>query len=127
MNQKKLSIRPVLQISSIIPEENFQNKTLRPILKLQNDIIVPFFIAFCKKQKTSIDSFRKEDFFNNVFTFIKKNTVLRNQLIGLVLGQFTTEELAMYLEKDTAYNKRILQMVAQRIVDNLKTTKTNNK
>jgi len=127
MNQKKLSIRPVLQISSIIPEENFQNKTLRPILKLQNDIIVPFFIAFCKKQKTSIDSFRKEDFFNNVFTFIKKNTVLRNQLIGLVLGQFTTEELAMYLEKDTAFNKRILQMVAQRIVDNLKTTKTNNK
>ena len=62
-----------------------------------------------------------------MFTFIKKNTVLRNQLIGLVLGQFTTEELAMYLEKDTAYNKRILQMVAQRIVDNLKTTKTNNK
>lgn len=32
-------------------EEIFQNKTLRPILKLQNDLFVQVFINYATKQK----------------------------------------------------------------------------
>ena len=32
-------------------EEIFQNKTLRPILKLQNDLLVQVFINYSLKQK----------------------------------------------------------------------------
>jgi len=99
MNSKKLSIRPELALSSSIPDEDFQNKTLRPILKLQHDIIVLLFTSFCKKQK------------------IKKNAVLRNQCIGLVIGQFTTDEFTIYIKNESEFNKRILNMTAQRIAD----------
>ncbi len=117
MNHKKLSIRPELNLSSNIPNEDFQNKTLRPILKLQHDIILLLFKSSCKKQKIKIDEIKKGEFLTSVQTIIKKNTVLRNQLIGLVLGQFTTNEFEVYVSNDSEFNKRILNMTAQRIAD----------
>ncbi|WP_406745628.1 hypothetical protein [Tenacibaculum maritimum] len=48
MDNKKLSIRPALNLSSTIPIEDFQNRTLRPILKLQHSFILQmaaFFVA----------------------------------------------------------------------------------
>jgi len=117
MNSKKLSIRPELALSSSIADEDFQNKTLRPILKLQHDIIVLLFTSFCKKQKIKITEIKKEEFLGSVQNIIKKNAVLRNQCIGLVIGQFTTDEFTIYIKNESEFNKRILNMTAQRIAD----------
>jgi len=127
MNNKKLSIRPELKLSSNIADEDFQNKTLRPILKLQHDIILLLFTSFCKKQKIKIIEIKKEEFLRSVQTIIKKNTVLRNQSIGLVLGQFTTDEFNIYIKKNSEFNKRILNMIGQRIADNQSEIKQTNK
>ncbi len=118
MQDNRVSIRPVLNLSSVQEEENFQNTTLRPILKLQNDLIMSLFLHFCKKQKIVMSKIAKEYFQQEVTALIKKNAVLRNQLLGIIIGQFTQEEFAVYVEKDSEFNKRILSMMGKRIYDN---------
>ena len=49
-------------------EELFQNKTLRPILKLQNDLFVSVFIQYSKKQKSvffNLSNSNKEIYIEN--------------------------------------------------------------
>ena len=117
MDNKKLSIRPVLNLGSKSVDEDFQNRTLRPILKLQHSIILHVFAHFSNKQKTDIAGLTLEKLDSYVRTTTKKNTVLRNQLLGLIIGQFTDDEFETYILNDSEFNKRILTMIGQRITD----------
>lgn len=117
MDNKKLSIRPVLNLGSKSVDEDFQNRTLRPILKLQHCIIVQVFTHFSNKQKTDITGLTQEKLDSYVRSTTKKNTVLRNQLLGLIIGQFTEDEFETYILNDSEFNKRILTMIGQRITD----------
>lgn len=47
---------------------------------------------------------------------IFKNPALRNLFIGMVIGQFTTEEMTIYFENQKAINKRIIDMLAVRFL-----------
>ncbi|WP_299125853.1 glyoxalase [uncultured Tenacibaculum sp.] len=129
MDNKKISIRPVLNLTSKIPIEDFQNRIVRPILKLQHDLILQFFIFYCNKQKVKISHLEKESFQNLVDTIIKKNINFKNQLLGSIIGQFTIKEFEFYKDNDAEINKRILTMIGQRISDSqleIKNFKTNN-
>ncbi|QXP74559.1 glyoxalase [Tenacibaculum sp. AHE15PA] len=129
MDSNKISIRPVLNLSSEIPVEDFQNKTIRPILKLQHELLLQFFVFFCKNQKVDILNVEKEKFNKAVNNITKKNINLKNQFLGLIIGQFTVGEFEFYKENNTDINKRILTMIGQRIKDSqleIKDFKTNN-
>ena len=117
MDNKKLSIRPVLNLGSKSIDEDFQNRTLRPILKLQHSIILKVFTHFAHKQKTDVAVFSFEKLEMHVRSVTRKNTVLRNQLLGLIIGQFTEDEFDIYALNDAEFNKRILTMIGQRITD----------
>ncbi|MCG8803645.1 glyoxalase [Tenacibaculum finnmarkense] len=117
MDSNKISIRPVLNLSSEIPVEDFQNKTIRPILKLQHELLLQFFIFFCKNQKVDIINIEKEKFNKAVNSITKKNINLKNQFLGLIIGQFTVGEFEFYKDNNTDINKRILMMIGQRIKD----------
>ncbi|MCD8449985.1 glyoxalase [Tenacibaculum dicentrarchi] len=117
MDSNKINIRPVLNLSSEIPVEDFQNKTIRPILKLQHELLLQFFIFFCKSQKVDIVHIEKEKFNKAVNSITKKNINLKNQFLGLIIGQFTVGEFEFYKDNNTDINKRILMMIGQRIKD----------
>ncbi|CAL2078228.1 conserved hypothetical protein [Tenacibaculum dicentrarchi] len=117
MDSNKINIRPVLNLSSEIPVEDFQNKTIRPILKLQHELLLQFFIFFCKSQKVDIINIEKEKFNKAVNSITKKNINLKNQFLGLIIGQFTVGEFEFYKDNNTDINKRILMMIGQRIKD----------
>lgn len=120
INSKKLSIRPKLNLSSTIPDEDFQNKTIRPILKLQNNIVVQLFLH--KTQKSKISLTNKDLVFEWVQNCLRKDLVLKNKLLGIVVGMFTEEEFEIYQTKESEFNKRILSMLTQRISDNINKT-----
>ncbi|WP_150899834.1 glyoxalase [Tenacibaculum aiptasiae] len=116
-------------MTSKIPIEDFQNRIVRPILKLQHDLILHFFIFYCNKQKVKVLHLEKESFQNLVDTIIKKNINFKNQLLGSIIGQFTIKEFEFYKDNDAEINKRILTMIGQRISDSqleIKNFKTNN-
>ena len=96
--------------------EKFQNQVLRPILKYQQELWILevkqtlFFVQIKSKR---LKSFEYREAIKNV---IAKTPDLKNRYIGIVIGLFTADEYAFYLENKTEINKRIVQMITERIV-----------
>ena len=98
-------------------EEIFQNKTIRPVLKLQNDIFVESFINYANKYKDdffalSID--KKMAFIENA---IHKDIKYRNALKGMVIAFFTIEEFREYILNSSNLNKRMMNLLIERLKD----------
>jgi len=96
-------------------EESFQNEVLRPILKLQNDLFIVSFINYINRNKAdfynhSID--KKQSVIENV---IRKDIKFRNVLKGMVIGLFTADEYAIYIQNISNTNKRMMSMLVERL------------
>ncbi|NNC44829.1 MAG: glyoxalase [Winogradskyella sp.] len=118
-----LGIRPHIESAKIYDtmsdEESFQNKTLRPIIKLQNDLIVAVFTNYIVKHKNvfyELSQQRQLDYIENA---IHKDMKFRNSVKGMIIGQFTVEEFVLYTKNSSALNKRIMNIVKERLVSNL--------
>ncbi len=117
------SIRP--EISSIkkmaLPEsdEYFQNETLRPIIKFQNDLFIAVFKNYIRKHKNAYYGLSFENKSRYIENAIQKDIKFRNSLKGMVIGQFSVEEYQRYIENSSALNKRMMNMVIDRIKDQM--------
>ena len=116
---KLLALRPELsQVRldhQMSDHEYFQNNTLRPILKLQNDLILALFRHYIDKHKGVFYEISPERKLDYIESAIHKDMKFRNILKGLVLGQFTLEEYQTYSADSSAINKRILSMIKERL------------
>jgi hypothetical protein len=100
-------------------EEVFQNATLRPILKLQNDLIVLVFQNYVNQIKLPFKGFTVEKKMSSIATIISKDIQLQNTLKGIVIGLFTTEEYQYYSKTISNSNKRIKAMLIERLQSQL--------
>ena len=100
-------------------EEIFQNRTLRPILKLQNDLFIQVFINYAVKQKNvffSLTPEKKEAYIENV---IHRDIKFRNSLKGMIIAFFTLDEYAEYIQMSSSLNKRMMNMLIERLKSNI--------
>ncbi|ASV32185.1 glyoxalase [Maribacter cobaltidurans] len=122
-SQKLLQIRPEIPSAKILPnmsdEERFQNETLRPIIKLQNDLLLASFQNYIVKGKNSFYSLTIENRLNYITNAIQKDIKFRNSLKGMIIGQFTFEEYTEYIKNSSALNKRMMNMVIKRLQDQI--------
>ncbi|MEY4012822.1 MAG: hypothetical protein RIT22_1946 [Bacteroidota bacterium] len=100
-------------------EEVFQNATLRPILKLQNDLIVLVFQNYVNQIKLPFKDFTVDKKMSSIATIISKDIQLQNTLKGIVIGLFTTEEYHYYSKTISNSNKRIKAMLIERLQSQL--------
>lgn len=100
-------------------EEFFQNKSLRPVIKLQNELFIEVFRNYITKHKNSFHSYSVEKKLNFIENAIQKDIKLRNSLKGIVIGQFTVEEYLIYIENSSALNKRMMNIVKERMFSNI--------
>ena len=105
--------------SQSLEEEVFQNATLRPILKLQNDLIVLVFQNYVNQIKLPFKDFTVEKKMSSITTIISKDIQLQNTLKGIVIGLFTTEEYHYYSKTISNSNKRIKAMLIERLQSQL--------
>ncbi|MGB7841750.1 MAG: glyoxalase [Salinimicrobium sp.] len=118
-----LQIRPEIP-GAIVSEkmssqEQFQNQTLRPVIKLQNDLLVEAFRNYVSKHKNvfyDLDVERRLLYIENA---IQKDIKFRNSLKGMIIGQFTTAEYRSYITDSSALNKRMMNLVKERIQSNI--------
>lgn len=96
-------------------EEVFQNKTLRPILKLQNDLFIQVFINYAMKQKNVFFSLTPEKKMAYVENVIQRDIKFRNSLKGMVIAFFTLDEYAEYIQNSSNLNKRMMNMLIERL------------
>ncbi len=122
-SQKLLQIRPEIPSAKILPnmsnDERFQNETLRPIIKLQNDLLLASFQNYIVKGKNSFYTLNIENRLNYITNAIQKDIKFRNSLKGMVIGQFTLEEYETYIKNSSALNKRMMNMVIKRLQDQI--------
>lgn len=96
-------------------EEKFQNITLRPILKMQNDLFVEVFRNYINKHKNDFYSFSVDKKLHFIENAIQKDIKFRNALKGMVIGLFTLEEYMEYIKNSSNLNKRMMHMVIERL------------
>ena len=97
-----------------LSEEAFQNSTLRPILKFQNDLLLQVFINYAVKQKGlffTLSPDKMEKYIENV---IQKDIKFRNALKGIIIGIFTVEEYSNYIKNSSSLNKRMMTLLIER-------------
>ena len=122
MNDKQ-SIRPIIKNISVTgnqrPEERFQNKVLRPILKLQHDLLVLFFESNTLKKKVvfaELSALKKKALIDEIF---KKDSQFKIELRGLIIGHFATDEYLEYQKMTSEINKRIMSMANERLISTI--------
>ncbi len=122
-NQNLLNIRPDILTTTINKnmsnDERFQNVTLRPIIKLQHDLFIEVFKNYIAKHKNVFYELSLENKLNYVENTIHKDMKFRNSVKGMIIGQFTTDEYKLYIQNSSALNKRMMNIVKERMLSNI--------
>jgi hypothetical protein len=114
----KLDLRAIIETKELEKstlEERFQTQTLRPVLKLQNELLLGLFKNHIIESKNTFYKLSPEN--KNLFieSSLQKNIALKNKLLGVTLGMFTVEELEIYSTQIGVFNKRISSLIIERI------------
>tara|TARA_B100000780_G_scaffold86370_1_gene59389 strand:- start:590 stop:1000 length:411 start_codon:yes stop_codon:yes gene_type:complete len=119
-----LSIRPEIKktitFDSMNSDERFQNETLRPILKLQNPLLISVFTNYIKKRKGVFYDLSLEKKITYIENSLIKDQKFRSFLKGLIIGHFTVAEYQKYSLNSSSLNKRIINMLIKRLQHQVK-------
>ena len=116
-----LRIRPVLkktlEFDTMSVEERFQNSTLRPVIKLQNPLLIEVFRNYINKHKGVFYELGLEKRLAYMENALMKDQKFRNALKGMIIGQFTVDEYLNYIKNSSSLNKRMMQLLLDRLKD----------
>lgn len=96
-------------------EEKFQNLTLRPILKFQNEIILEIFANYIKEFKGDFNQFKIEKRIKFIEDALQKDQKLKNLYKGIIVGHFTLDEIQEYHLNKSSVNRRIYSLIIERL------------
>lgn len=112
--------RPVLEDlikDNMSALELFQNKTLRPVIKMQHDLLIASFNTYKAKRKIDFSSLTDQKKRSKTKAVFVKDINYKNLTLGFIIGAFSLEEFAYYSLNASELNKRIIQIVIQRVQD----------
>ncbi|AZQ44177.1 glyoxalase [Nonlabens ponticola] len=100
-------------------DEQFQNRTLRPVAKLQHDLLIQVFHNYIRKHKNvfyGLTAVKRVDYIENA---VNRDQKFRNSLKGIIIGMFTMPEYASYIANSSALNKRMMNIVRERLISSI--------
>ena len=109
-------IPSIKRLESMTDIEKFQNDVIRPILKYQHAVIVGYAISKAVNRNSefpNLIAIEKERYLDKVTL---KDSKIKQELNGMVLGLMTVEEMNKYLAIESEYKRRINTMIRERIV-----------
>lgn len=118
------SIKTFQQMGS---EEKFQNQTLRPIIKLQNPLLLAVFKNYIVKHKGVFYDLSLEKRLAYIENATFKDQKFRNALKGMIIGHFTVKEYNEYSQYSSSLNKRMMNMVVERLKNQVEYFEPNEK
>jgi hypothetical protein len=114
--------RPVLEDlikDNMSALELFQNQTLRPVIKMQHDLLIASFNTYKAKRKIDFSSLTDQKKRSKTKAVFVKDINYKNLTLVFIIGAFSLEEFAYYSLNTSELNKRIIQIVIQRVQDSL--------
>ncbi|OGX87493.1 hypothetical protein BEN47_10665 [Hymenobacter lapidarius] len=112
-----LALRPLINVEATDAAgtvAHFLHTTLRPVLKLQNDLLLAVVADFVLDHHITL---RPTDQHHQLTELLGRNTKLRYTVVGLITGAFTTAEYAFYRLHRPEVNRRLLEMALRRMLD----------
>lgn len=114
-----LSIRAELPKAKVntttLSLESFQNSTLRPIAKFQNDLMFAIFQDYIIRYKNVFLKLGTQDKLKYIENTVKKDSKFKNLIRGVFMGHFTLDEYQFYTENSSEINKRIINLTKERL------------
>lgn len=117
-NEKKLlQLRPELQLPEHPSgsEEQFQNQTLRPILKMQHALLAEMFATHIRRRKNAYFQMAPAARLEWISNAVRADQRFRNLLVGTVVGHFTLAELQTFEAHEAECARRLVNMIIQRL------------
>ena len=114
-----LALRPA--IAAELPETSsstagdFLHRTLRPVLKLQNELLLLVVADFIQEHHIPFQIASSVERERLVAELLTRNVKLRYTIIGLIRGMFTSAETAFYRQHRSELNRRLLELATQRV------------
>ena len=117
--QNLIELRPEIPGAKVTaqttPNEKFQNETLRPIAKMQSDLLIEIFRNYIERRKNVYDKLSNQKQADYIEHAVKHDAKLRNIVKGVFIGMFTQDEYITYIENHRALNKRITNLTIERL------------
>ena len=100
-------------------EELFQNMVLRPVINMQHDVLILRVQSHFLSKKVLVQIMDKKKRVNAIESAFQNDNAFKKEIQGMILGQLTIEEFKTYLKSERSMNKRIIQMVRNRMLDSI--------
>ena len=120
-DSRLVELRPALGISTEAASalEVFQRQTLRPILKLQNPVLLALVSVYLKKYCPRFSGLERNEKLIYVRDLLKRDSRPKNMLVGMIAGHFTEDEFAFFVEQEPEIRRRLIDLCIQRIQDQI--------
>jgi hypothetical protein len=89
MNKKERPILSELVNAGTSDIEKFQNEAIRPIIKMQHNLLIILFQNYLKHRKINFTNLKKEKQKERINIILTKDTNFKNILLGIVIGHFS--------------------------------------
>ncbi|MBO0356973.1 hypothetical protein J0X19_03370 [Hymenobacter sp. BT186] len=115
-----LALRPALAVAPATGDAtagDFLHHTLRPVLKMQNELLLAVVADFVRDHHVPLATASVSDQQRLLTELLTRNVKLRYTVIGIVSGLFTSDELAYYRQHRPELNRRLLELAVRRVQD----------
>lgn len=113
----RLGVKSASISDNMSEDEHFQNVTIRPAIKFQNELLIEAFKNYINKHKGFYYGLSADKKMRYIENAIQKDVKFRNSLKGIVIGAFTVEEYKTYIQNSSALNKRMMNIVIEFLKD----------
>ena len=104
---------------AVSPAEQFQNATLRPILKLQNELLLAAYRNYLQLRKNPLEGLTPGKQRAFVEHSVRTDLKFRNFLVGLMAGHFTLAEWEAFRQNEAELVRRTVGLIVQRLQDQM--------
>jgi hypothetical protein len=113
-----LALRPTVETEdspATSPAEQFQNQTLRPILKFQHELLLNTFRDYCQKRKDTFARLPRTERLAYIEHALQTDQKFKNRLVGYVAGHFTVGEWRTFRDNEAELTRRVVSLLIQRL------------
>ena len=100
-------------------EELFQNMVLRPVIKMQHDVLILRVKSYFVSKRVMFNVMDKQKRTLAIEQAFLGDNAFKKEIQGMILGQLDTTEYQRYLQNERTMNKRIIKMVRNRMLDSV--------
>ena len=100
-------------------EELFQNMVLRPVIKMQHDLLIMRVKSHFISKRVLFNFMDNKKRTEAIIKTFQSDHSFKKEIQGMITGQLSLAEFQQYLKSERSINKRIIQMVRNRTIDSL--------